>query len=309
MGCYGAGMRTRQCFAFAAGLLLLTSVAAQPLLQPDARPVVIPFLLEGANIVVDVELAPGRKLPFVFDSGLSNGNLVTPEVAKALGLKPSAKQGVNDASGDHNAAELTTVSSVRIGGTSLSKQVFAIVAIPEQVTQRPGKTSLAGFIGAPLLEDAVLCIDYRHQRMQRWARRDFDGRGMSSVPMTLNHGLPTIVVTIDGRKARLIVDSGNNGAVVVYPAFAARHDFRKRYPDLVSHSGSDGSGQDFDVLNGEAKVVELSPDAAFQLVPLTVMPQGMDPAWGIDGMVGFEVLSRLNPCLDREGQRFLFRAE
>lgn len=302
-------MRTRRCFAFAAGSLLLTSVAAQPLLQPNAGPVVIPFLLEGANIVVDVELAPGRKLPFVFDSGLSNGNLVTPEVARALGLKPSAKQGVNDASGDHNAATLTTVTSVRIGGASLSKQVFAIVAIPEQVTERPGKTPLAGFIGAPLLENAVLCIDYQHQRMQRWARRDFDSSGLTSVPMTLNHGLPTIVVDIDGAKARLIVDSGNNGAAVVYPAFATRHDFRKRYPDLVAHSGNDGSGQDFEVLNGEAKLVAISPQAAFQWVPLTVMPQGMDPAWGIDGMIGFEVLSRLNPCLDRDGQRFLFRVE
>jgi len=302
-------MKTRSCFAFATGLLLLTSVAAQPLLQPEAGPAVIPFLLEGANIVVDVELAPGHKLPFVFDSGLSNGNLVTPEVAKALGLKASAKQGVNDASGDHNAATLTTVPSVRIGGASLSKQVYAIVAIPEQVTQRPGKTPLAGFIGAPLLENAVLCIDYEHQRMQRWARRDFDGRGMTSVPMTLNHGLPTIVVAIDGAKARLIVDSGNNGAAVLYPAFATKHDFRKRYPDLVAHSGSDGSGQDFQVLSGEAKVVEISPDVVFQFVPLTVMPQGMDPAWGIDGMVGFEVLSRLNPCLDRDGQRFLFRAK
>ncbi|WP_293391183.1 retropepsin-like aspartic protease [Nevskia sp.] len=306
-------MKTRRCFAFAAGFLLLTSVAAQPLLLQDARPAVIPFLLEGANIVVDVELVPGRRLPFVFDSGLSNGNLVTQEVAKTLGLKaiasPGSKQGVNDASGDHNAATLTTVPSIRIGGASLSKQVFAIVAIPEQVTQRPGKTALAGFIGAPLLENAVLCIDYEHQRMQRWARRDFDGRGLTSVPMTLNHGLPTIVVDIDGRKARLIVDSGNNGAVVVYPAFAAKHDFRKRYPDLVAHSGNDGSGQDFEVLNGEAKIVAISPEASFQLAPLTVMPQGMDPAWGIDGMVGFEVLSRLNPCLDRDGQRFLFRAE
>lgn len=302
-------MKTRRCCAFAAGFLLLNSAAAQSLLQPDAGPAVIPFLLEGANIVVDVELAPGRKLPFVFDSGLSNGNLVTPEIAKAFGLKPSTNQGVNDASGDHNAATLTTVASVRIGGASLSKQSFAIVAIPEQVIGRPGKTPLAGFIGAPLLENAVLCIDYEHQRMQRWARRDFDDRGLTSIPMTLSHGLPTIVVDVDGAKARLIVDSGNNGAVVVYPAFATRHNFRKRYPDLVAHSGNDGSGQDFKVLNGEAKLVAISPDAAFQWVPLTVMPQGMDPAWGIDGMVGFEVLSRLNPCLDRDGQRFLFRVE
>ena len=277
--------------------------------KPAARPVEIPFRLESGNIVVEVEFAPGRKLPFVFDSGLSNGNIVTTEAAAKLGLKGEEKLTIGDASGDAHDAMLTTVPSVRVGGATLDNQVYAIVEVPDEVTQRGGKAELAGFLGAPLMKDAVLCVDYDKQRMQRWTRPAFDAADRTSVAMKLTHELPTIVALIDGKRATLIVDSGNNGAVVVYPAFAEKNDFRTRYPNLVVQHGSDGGGQTYQARVVEADVVEIGPDAIFHHVPLAVIPQGMDPAWGIDGMIGFEVLSRLNPCLDRDGQRFLFQAD
>jgi hypothetical protein len=245
----------------------------------------------------------------VFDSGLSNGNIVTTEAAKALGLKPDAKLGVNDASGVRSDAALTKVPSLRIGGVKLVDQSFAIVPVPKQITARPGQPPLAGFIGAPLLQDAVLCIDYEHQTMRRWPRLAFKDAGRTAIPMKLKHELPTVTATIDGRHATLIVDSGNDSAVVVYQGFADRNEFRRRYPQLAVHAGTGGAGRDFEALTAEADSVVLSPEAEFQHVPLSVIPQGMDPAWGIDGMIGYAVLSRLNPCLDREGQRFLFATE
>lgn len=305
-------MRTRLLAVVAvAGLMAAAPVSAAPVpaKRTPARPVEIPFALEGANIIVDVELGPGRTLPFVFDSGLSDGHIVTTDAAKALGLKGTEELSIGDASGDDHAASLTTVPSARVGGASLRDQVFAIIDIPDAVTQRPGKPALAGFLGAPLMKDAVLCLDYERRTMRRWARADFDSAAHSSVPMMLNHELPTIVVRIDGKQATMIVDSGNNGAVVLYPAFAEKIGLRKRYPNLGTIGGSDGGGQQYQALTAEADVVEISPEAVFHHVPLAVIPQGMDPAWGIDGMVGFEVLSRLNPCLDRDGQRFLFNNE
>lgn len=301
-------MRTRLLAALAASVLFAAPASAdpKPAKRTPATPVEIPFTLEGANIVVDVELTPGQALPFVFDSGLSDGNIVSTDAAKALGLKGTEELSIGDASGDNHSATLAKVPSVRVGGARLTDQVFAIIDIPDEVTQRSGKPALAGFLGAPLMRDAVLCLDYEHQKMQRWAPHDFDPAARSSVPMRLNHELPTIVVSIDGQRATMIVDSGNNGAVVLYPAFAERSGFRTRYPNLSTRSGHDGGGQQYEALTAEADSVAIGPDAVFQHVPLAVIPQGMDPAWGIDGMVGFEVLSRLNPCLDREGQRFLF---
>ncbi|MGQ0698519.1 MAG: pepsin/retropepsin-like aspartic protease family protein [Panacagrimonas sp.] len=299
-------MRTRLLAVFAAAVVLSASADPKPVKQTPAKPVEIPFTLEGGNIVVDVELTPGRTLPFVFDSGLSDGHIVSADAARVLGIKGSEELSIGDASGDSHSGSLTKIPSIRVGGARLSDQLFAILDIPDQVTRRPGKPALAGFLGAPLMKDAVLCLDYERRKMQRWARRDFDPAARSSVPMKLNHELPTIVVSIDGQRATMIVDSGNNGAVVLYPAFVEKSGFRKRYPKLAASTGSDGGGQPYEVLTAEAGFVEISPEAIFQHVPLAVIPQGMDPAWGIDGMVGFEVLSRLNPCLDREGQRFLF---
>lgn len=295
----------------AAGLLTALSASAAP--EPPKRtpvpPAEIPFALEAGNIVVDVELKPGKTLPFVFDSGLSHGNIVTTDAAESLDLKSSGKLDIGDASGDLHSATLTEVPSVRLGEAKLTNQIFAVVDVPDPVTQRSGKPPLAGFIGAPLMKDAVLCLDYEDRKMQRWARRDFDPAGRESIPMTLNHDLPTIVVHIDGKPATLIVDSGNNGAIVLYPSFAPESEFFKRYPELGARSGTDGGGQNYRALTAEADEVEIMPGMGFRHVPLAVIPQGMDPAWGIDGMVGFAILSQLNPCLDREGQRFLFEAE
>lgn len=307
-------MKTRLRLLLATSLIAaaITSGTAsgREVLRPTAaKPAVIPFRLEGANIVVEVELAPGRRLPFVFDSGLAHGNLITPAAAKAWGLKADAGLGVRDAAGIGSDAALTSVAAIRVGEARLEHPPFAIVPIPDAVTRRPGLPAIAGFLGAPLLADAVLCIAYSQQAMQRWPRGAFDASRMISVPMLLNHGLPTIRISIDGRGATMIVDSGNNGAVVVYPSFADTPAFRKRYPQLAAHEGYGGSGHSFEAQTGDADVVVIGPGVGFEHVPLTVIPQGMDPAWGIDGMVGYEVLSRLNPCLDVEGQRLLFVGE
>lgn len=290
-----------------AGLLLAQAATAR---GPVAgNPAEIPFVVEQGKIVVEAELEPGSKLPFVFDSGLSHGNLVTPEAAARIGLKGDRELSIGDATGDLHSGRLATVEKVRVGEAQLTDQVYAIVDIPAPVTERPGKPRLAGFLGAPLMKGAVLCVDYERGRLQRWSRTSFEPRDLSSVPMQLLRELPTLQVKIDGQQATLIVDSGNNGAITVYPSFARRVGFLKRYPELVEQDVSDGSGVASSVLLAEAEVVEFGAGAVFHHVPLAVIPQGMDPQWGIDGMVGYVVLSQLNPCLDRDGERFLFEAQ
>jgi hypothetical protein len=248
-------------------------------------------------------------LPFVFDSGLSHGNLVTPQAAARIGLKGDRELRIGDATGDLHQGRLATVSKVRVGEAQLADQVYAIIDIPEPVTARPGKAPLAGFLGAPLMQGAVLCVDYARGRLDRWPRSAFRRGDRTAVPMKLRHELPTLEVIIDGQRATLVVDSGNNGAITVYPAFAQRTRFEQRYPDLATRGLRDGSGASSSILVAEAEVVEFGPGAVFHHVPVAVIPQGMDPAWGIDGMVGYQVLSQLNPCLDRDGERFLFEAE
>jgi hypothetical protein len=306
-GRYGAGMCRRLILAICwFGFFVAAAASSRDAVKEPAE---IPFQIEEGKIVIDVELKPGHTLPFVFDSGLSHGNLVTPKAAAGIGLEGDQELNIGDATGDLHQGKLATIPKVRVGEAQLADQLYAIVDIPEPVTARPGKPSLAGFLGAPLMRDAVLCVDFEHGRLHRWHRAAFKPGHLTVAPMKLNHELPTLEVKIDGQRATLIVDSGNNGAITVYPSFARRTNFTKRYPNLDPQGVSDGSGQSSQVLTAEADRVEFAPGAVFQHVPLAVIPQGMDPAWGIDGMVGTVVLSQLNPCLDRDGERFLFGAE
>jgi hypothetical protein len=293
-------------------LMGLACAASAQAASPPNAPASVPFQLEEGNIIVQVELAPGHgALPFIFDSGLSDGNIVSADTARALKLQPAAGGGVtvHDASASGGDAELTTIPSVRMGGVVLTDQVFAIIDLPDEVADRgEGQPPLGGFIGAPLLQDAVVCIDYRHKSMQRWARPAFTGKGLASVPMKFQHGLLTIRVNVDGRAATLAVDSGNNGGVQLFPSFADDALLRSQYPDLRVREGTSGSGETFRILSGFAKAVELAPGTVLHKVELSSMRQSFDPEWGIDGLAGFAFLSRLDPCLDRDGQRLLWKA-
>lgn len=290
--------------------LLLAGLVAATALRAGKPPPAIPFELDEGNIVVQAELTPGHPLPFIFDTGLSDGNIVSATTAAALRLVPTGEVNLNDSSGSPNAAKLTTIPSVRVGSAVLRNQPYAIIDIPDEVTDRgEGQLPIAGFLGAPLMQDAVVCIDYQRKAMQRWKRADFDGAAMSTVPMRLQHGLLTIRAGIDGRFATLAVDSGNNGGVQLFPSFADERLLRSRYPDLKLRQGTSGSGQSFLILSGVADEVEVAPGIVLKKVPLSSMAQSFDPAWGIDGLVGYEFLSRLDPCLDRDGQRLLWDAK
>lgn len=284
----------------ALGLALAQTARAE-----HAAPVDIPFALEGGNIVLQVELTPAHPLPFAFDSGLSGGNVISVEVAKALHLQPNANMDIQDANGARKFGKLVAIPSMTVGPTKLSNQLFAIVPIPANITQRPDKGAppLAGFLGTSLMRDAVLCIDYAHHKLHRWKAGDFDATHYSSIPMTLTQGRPTIHVNIDGREANLIVDSGDNGALTVYIAFAAKNNFEQRYPN-VSQEGEASGGGSSDALVTEAGAAKIGSAVEFRHVPLMIIHQGVDPASGIDGMVGFLLLSRLDPCLDGNGKRF-----
>jgi hypothetical protein len=303
-------MGTRDRTTTAVGLLTLFSawVAAGSPAAAAGKPAEIPFTLAGGYIIVEAELAPGHMLPFMFDSGLSGGNLISAEAAKAMGLATKGEVNVQDVSGNGDSAELTNVPRIRVGDAVLTDQTFAIAPAPH-LAQREGQAPLAGLLGAPLMRGAVVCIDYQQKVLRRWPRAGFDDSQLSSVPMRLNHGLPTIGMRIDGRHATMVADSGNNSGVEVYPAFAKKNNIRKRYPDLAVRHGVGGSGQTFEILLGVAGAVAVGPQTVLHQVPLLVVPQAMDPAWGIDGMAGFEFLSRLNPCLDRDGHRLLWNAK
>lgn len=287
--------------------LLCTAAALASAPQTEAAPATIPFTLTHGNIVLNVELTPGHSLPLVFDSGLSRGNIIGAETAQTLGLKSTGNASYTDSGGNNGVTGVTHLKRIKAGPVVLRDQRFAITPLPKQMSARPGKSPIAGFLGAPFMKDAVVCIDYSHNTLTHWQRSNFNDAKFANAAMPLNHALPTITVTVDGEPATLVVDSGNNGGVELFTAFVRAHNLIEKYPNLKPRKARAGSGKIFHTLSGVAGKVEVGPDTLKQ-VPLLFVAQAFNPAWGIDGFVGYKFLKRLNPCLDRDGQRLLWTA-
>lgn len=293
--------------AFSTTAIIITLVALATVCAAAEQPQKIPFtLFHGSNIVVSVDAGSGKTLPFVFDSGISHGNILSTETAKALGMESSGKARFTDSAGHHGVTGVATLPSIKLGNTQLQKQTFAITHVPTPMKARQGKPPIAGFLGPPLMQNAVLCIDYQHQVLRRWKLSEFDDTGLASTAMPLNHGLATIRIKIDGVAAALAVDTGNDGGVELFPAFVKPHSLIDKYPDLEPLATRSGSGHVSHALRGTAKTVEVGSGTTLKNVPLLFISQALNPAWGIDGFVGYKFLKRLNPCMNRSAQRMLW---
>lgn len=291
-------------FAWALALSAALVLAAAAHAGADDQPTVVPFTMFKDNIVIDVTIPPGKTLPFAFDSGLSEGNILTVATARALGLELQGRARFTDSSGGRGVAAVAVMDWIEISGAVLRNQKFAIIPVTPTLVKRPHKPPIAGYIGAPLLKNAVVCIDYADNELRRWSSGGFDASGMASMPMQVNHGLVTITVHVDGVPATLAVDTGSDGGVQLFPQFVDKHDLRKRYTDLVPYTAMSGAGQTFRILRGTADTVRIA-DTTLKGVPMAFISQVFNPHWGIDGLLGYQVLSRLNPCIDRPGRRFL----
>lgn len=297
-------MKLKQCGAMFAGVVffaisMLAGAVAAP--TTPAAPITIPFSLHKGNIVVAVRLGTRAALPFIFDSGLSHGNILTAQTASKLGLKSTAHVHLGDASGKGHTGGLTRIDTVHVGKAKFTRQPFAIVKVPPQIVARRGKAPIAGFIGAPFLSHAVVCIDYPQRVIQRWPRSGFDHSAYDAVQARVNHGLLTIHAIIDGLPALLAVDTGNNGGIELFPSFVQPHKLLKKYPHLHPMEGASGAGNQFHILAGTAKMVAFGPHTELKNASLMFIAQSFNPAWGIDGLVGYKALSQLNPCMDRSG--------
>lgn len=296
-------MKMQRLLAALAGFLICGLFVGA---SAGTAPAQIPFSLYQGNIVVPVVLGDHPPLPFVFDSGLSHGNIITTQTAEKLGIKASGKVHLGDASGAGRSGGFTRIDHIRVGSVVLAKQPFAIVKVPSQVVARNGKPPIAGYIGAPLLKNAVVCVDYADKTLERWPRAAFKPQAYDKVPARVNHGLVTIYVIVDGLPAVVAIDTGNNGGVELFPAFVKAHHLLKRYPDMRAMKGASGAGNEFHMLGGTAGVVEFGPHTAVKNAALMFIAQSFDPAWRINGLVGYRALSRLDPCIDRAGGHVYF---
>jgi predicted aspartyl protease len=202
--CYDFAVTLRTAVATAT-FCLPYLLAAQPSREYVAR-----FSMTQGIPLVQVRIDGQGPFSFVVDTGTNCEAIISPRLAKRLGLRATGRKSITDLGG-HGTRTLDTVA---LNILSLAGADFR--AVRAVVTDLPdGDSVLDGLLGFGLFRNGLLTLDYPHRRLildEGGEEGSFAGtRDDHVVPMRMPSGIPLVEIDIAGAKAEAGIDSGALG--------------------------------------------------------------------------------------------------
>jgi hypothetical protein len=264
----------------------------------------VPFELLNNHIYLPVSL--NGKGPFRLLCDTGGQNIVTPELAKELGLKSEGAlqgRGVGEKSEDIG---LTKIETLQIGEATLSNQVFAVYSLAAlgDVEGLP----IQGLVGYEVFKRFVASIDYEHQRLTLTLPSSFAYAGTGTVvPFKFNNQIPQVEGEIDGIPGKFDIDTGSRSSLTILAPFAEQHDLKARYKPKVEAITGWGLGGPARGLMTRAKVLKLGNVTVGNLLTeLSLQKKGAFTDPYVAGNVGGGVLKRFNIIFDYRKQQLIF---
>lgn len=269
-----------------------------------ATSTVVPFELLNGHIFLKVMLDGQGPFSFICDTG--GQNIVTPEVAKSLGLDVQGAlqgRGVGEKSADVGLAKLT---SLGVGGATLANQLFAVFDLGE--IRRVSGVPLDGLVGYEVFKRFVVRIDYQESRLTLTVPSAHQPGGAGvTVPFTFDETHPQVDGSIDGVPGRFTIDTGSRGSLDLLRPFAEKHGFAGKIGKTVEALSGWGVGGPVRSLVGRAHELKLGDavvEAPITMITLNEKGGLTDPY--IAGNVGSGVLARFNLTFDYGNKTIVF---
>ncbi len=259
----------------------------------------IPFDLDNpqrGHIVVVARINGSRPLHFIFDTGASNG--LRPEIARQLGLAGKGASPLSDAGGTQMTSQLATVGRLQIGNATLRHQPFIILKLPPSLVNSTPRYEIDGLVGAEILDNFVVTIDYNTRRMTLSDPRTFHyaGKGIA-IPFT-SDGTPAIDATVNGARGRFLFDTGNPGADLSAP-FIRKNGLGTSFHNVLSTVVGTPFTAVLSSALVRARTFSIGPFTLAQ-VPFAVTNTSHGPLAdpSLAGNIGGTILSRFTLTLD-----------
>jgi hypothetical protein len=305
-------MRLLRSVFLAALFLAACQGGATPAAAPQAHAITIvnrqsfasaPFTLIDNRIFVRAHINGGGPYAMIFDTG--GANIVTPEVAEALGLSLRDQFSMPGAGEREQPAWRARVDEARLGDIRMTDLDFTVLSL-SPIQQAIGFERLDGLFGHELLRRYIVRIDYASGTLQfaeRSAAPEAWFRG-AAIPFTFVGNLPSVAIKIDGVEARVALDTGDRSSLTLFGPFVADHGLRERQQRLRTVSGW-GVGGPILADMARSERLELGPFALSGVVTrMPVVQSGVFASRIADGSIGNEVLRRFDITFDYERQLF-----
>ena len=195
------------------------------------RPVTIPLDLRNGELTIEARLDGHGPYRFILDTG--GHAIVSPAVAKELGLVASGA-GQSGGAGEGTLSEqYTRIGRVDLGGAdgrgsdaggvTMTDQHFFVLDLGYATFERGRDAPVAGLLGVELFERLGVRIDYRAKQVTLTAfDRHLFAPGAVVTPLSFDADLPLVTGVLGGRAGPFALDTGNAGSTLVQHHWAER---------------------------------------------------------------------------------------
>ncbi len=229
---------------------LLRSIPKQSLERPsdritDARMpaggarIPFEFSLSG-KLLVEARINGKGPFPFVLDTG--GHAILTPETAKALGLKTSGGGVSYGAGAGSTPLSYARVDSIGLGKARIDDQSVLVMPLSPTMIDRGNKPPVAGILGLEIFERFAVTIDPAQKTMTLRSFQSFKPPAQAvALPIYFTDDMPLVHAALDGKDGLFGMDTGNSGPLMLFPSWAARNDLTRYYGAGISEQdGGEG---------------------------------------------------------------------
>jgi hypothetical protein len=257
-----------------------------------------PFQLVNNHIYADVKINGQGPYTFIFDTG--GLNLVTPPLAKTLGLKVEGNMDARGGGTGTMSAGMTRVSRVDIGAASITDTSF--MSLPLDSMENTEGMKMPGMIGFETFRRFVTRIDYGNKTITLINPKDFDPKSAgTAVPIVFDGNDVEIEGTYEGIPGKFIIDTGARQTLMLNSPFVAKHDLHSasvKGEEAVTGWGVGGPTTAFVMHGGLLKIGAV--DVQGPLVLLTTDKGGSNADDNLAGNIGGGILKRFVVTFDYE---------
>jgi Aspartyl protease/PDZ domain len=264
----------------------------------------VPFTLVNNHIYVDAKLNGKGPYRLLCDTG--GANVVTPAVARQLGLRSEGALEGKGAGEQSEDVGLVKIERVAIGDAVIERQLFAVFDL-EKLEPAEG-AAMPGLVGYEVFKRFVVRIDYGRGLLTLTLPSAFhaDSRA-TALPFRFNGHTPEVDGEIDGTTGAFDLDTGSRASLDLTGPFVEKNGLVAKYGAKLTAVTGWGVGGPTRSLVTRTKVLKLGPLEVRDVVTgLSLQKKGALTDVYVAGNVGAGVLRRFTVTFDYGRQQVYF---
>ncbi len=257
----------------------------------------VPIEVRDGHIFVTAMLNGKGPYRMLFDT--DRGNIISPKVLAAIGVKPEGSFGSAVVGDDKQEIGIARIDRLELGGVGIDGMLFTTIDVAEFMSRVEGVENVAGVIGYELLKRFPIKLDFQRSRAVFYdpSRFTYAGTGVG-VPVRVREHVAQVDGSIDGIKGVFAIDTSGRGSLFLTAPFVEANGLVKRFgatQTFVAGASSDGLQH---ALLGRASVLKLGAVTFDKPIVALSTQAAIAANADVAGSVGHGILRQFNITFD-----------